>query len=408
MRITDFRELPPGLPSAILFFGIVLIGALYIIIAKMAGFPAVAVTAVPILIMVCYALLLALARLCRLHDDQAGDNLYYMGFLFTLTSLAVSLYQFSATGLAEQIVQNFGIAIASTIVGIALRIFFNQMRRDPQEVEHTARLELADAARRVRRELDATILEFSYFRRTTQQSITEALGEVTAALNEAKGRVVTELDAFASAAKKPLEEAVGQSSAVLKEASGGLSQVIEATALRVQGAGNELSTALREARVQTTAELEAFAKASKTPLQDAAGQSGAIIQGLGERVAETISAATRQIQGAGSDLSRSAAAMAKSLDSVVAKLAAMKTPEQIIEIKLNPTISGLSRAVNNFAKNAELQAQAVDTNLAQTRALSAQIAALVEKMGTERVEPPPVSHANGTPHTDAPGRDLTV
>ena len=101
-----------------------------------------------------------------------------MGFLFTLTSLAVSLYQFSAAGSAEQIVQNFGIAIASTIAGIALRIFFNQMRRDPVEVEATARLELAEASRRVKRELESTILEFGYFRRMTQQSVSDALDEV--------------------------------------------------------------------------------------------------------------------------------------------------------------------------------------------------------------------------------------
>jgi hypothetical protein len=100
-----------------------------------------------------------------------------MGFLFTLTSLAVSLYQFSAEGSAEQIVKNFGIAIASTIAGITLRILFNQMRRDPVEVEATARLELAEASRRVKRELDSTVLEFSYFRRMTQQSMSDALDE---------------------------------------------------------------------------------------------------------------------------------------------------------------------------------------------------------------------------------------
>jgi len=73
------------------------------------------------------------SRNLRLRDDQSGDNLYYMGFLFTLTSLGVSLYQFSVERAAEEIVQNFGIAIASTITGIALRVVFNQMRRDPVE-----------------------------------------------------------------------------------------------------------------------------------------------------------------------------------------------------------------------------------------------------------------------------------
>ena len=158
--------LPPGMISGLLFFAVVITGSGYIIISKLNDFGALAVTSVPVLIMIGYAVLLG-ARLFRLRDDQAGDNLYYMGFLFTLTSLAVSLYQFSAAGSAEQIVQNFGIAIASTIAGITLRILFNQMRRDPVEVEATARMELAEASRRVKRELESVLLEFGYFRRMT-------------------------------------------------------------------------------------------------------------------------------------------------------------------------------------------------------------------------------------------------
>jgi methyl-accepting chemotaxis protein len=176
--------LPPGLISGLLFFGVVITGSGYIIISKLNDFGALAVTAVPVLIMIGYAVLLG-ARLFRLRDDQAGDNLYYMGFLFTLTSLAVSLYQFSAAGSAEQIVQNFGIAIASTIAGITLRILFNQMRRDPVEVEATARMELAEASRRVKRELESVMLEFGYFRRATQQSVTDAFDEAQESIGKA-------------------------------------------------------------------------------------------------------------------------------------------------------------------------------------------------------------------------------
>src|SRR5438552_3145827 len=175
----------PGLLSGLLFFAVVIVGCAYIVFSKLQSLPAVYVTLVPVGIMVAYALLLGLARLFRLRDDQSGDNLYYMGFLFTLTSLAVSLYQFSEAGSAEQIVQNFGIAIASTIAGIALRIFFNQMRRDPIEVEHTARLELADASRRVKRELESTVLEFGYFRRAAQQSLGDELEEIVEVLTGA-------------------------------------------------------------------------------------------------------------------------------------------------------------------------------------------------------------------------------
>src|ERR1700730_7714839 len=140
-------------------------GCGYIVVGKLAGIGQFFVTFVPVAIMLAYALLIGLATSLRLRDDQSGDNLYYMGFLFTLTSLGVSLYQFTATRAAEEIVQNFGIAIGSTITGIGLRVIFNQMRRDPVEVERMMRLELAEAARRVRRELDSTVVEVGYFLR---------------------------------------------------------------------------------------------------------------------------------------------------------------------------------------------------------------------------------------------------
>ena len=87
--------LPPGLSNGLLFFAVVIAGSGYIIFSKLNDFGAFAVTSVPVLIMIGYAVLLG-ARLFRLRDDQSGDNLYYMGFLFTLTSprgIALSVFR---------------------------------------------------------------------------------------------------------------------------------------------------------------------------------------------------------------------------------------------------------------------------------------------------------------------------
>ena len=108
--------------GALLFLGFVLVGAAYILWAKLGGVSAVRVIVVPLGLMVLYTLALGLARYFRLRDDQAGDNLYYLGFLYTLTSLGASLWQFSVEAGAEGIVTNFGIAISSTILGVALRV----------------------------------------------------------------------------------------------------------------------------------------------------------------------------------------------------------------------------------------------------------------------------------------------
>jgi hypothetical protein len=339
------RVLPPGLWSGLLFFAVVIAGATYIVVSKLDEVGAIYVTLVPVCIMIAYATLLGFARLFRLRDDQSGDNLYYMGFLFTLTSLAVSLYEFRTNqGAADQIVQNFGIAIASTIAGIALRIFFNQMRRDPIEVEQTARLELADAARKVKRELESTVLEFSYFRRATQQSLAEAVEEINTQLKDANGRIVGQLDEFAARSSKPIEEA------------------------------------------------------SK--------KSGDAIVHLNARISEALESAISRIAGEVGQLSQTTQQMIRSLESIVAKLNTLQTPEQIIEIKLNPMIQGLTRAVNNFGKYAERHAKAVDDNLKRTQEVSTNLADLVAFIRAARARAERATSAPDIGRTSAPSVNL--
>ena len=69
--------------------------------------------------------------------DEEGDNLYYLGLLFTLISLMFTLVElFGATnnalGNAEKIralLENFGIALSSTVVGIAGRVALQNWQR---------------------------------------------------------------------------------------------------------------------------------------------------------------------------------------------------------------------------------------------------------------------------------------
>jgi hypothetical protein len=309
-------SLPPGLVNGLLFFAVVIFGSGYIILSKLNDFGALAVTAVPVLIMIGYAVLLG-ARLFRLRDDQSGDNLYYMGFLFTLTSLAVSLYQFSAAGSAEQIVQNFGIAIASTIAGISLRILFNQMRRDPVEVEATARLELAEASRRVRRELESAVLEFSYFRRMSQQSVSDALDEA--------------------------RESIG------------------------------------EARAKLSGEIEKFVLSKGQPFEDASRRSSETLDGMNERTVEILEVSRRLVQE-GEQLAKSTGSVVKAIDSLLAELGSMQAPERAVETRLAPMIESLTRAVDLLHRSAERQSENIDINLRHTHSVVVAVNQLLQEI----------------------------
>lgn len=166
------------------FFCAFLLGAAGIVSLKFLNVPQVLVTAFPVTIMATYGGVIMLSPRLRLRADQAGDNIYYLGFLFTLVSLSFALYKFSPDEGAAQIISSFGIALATTIVGLMLRVVFNQMRQDPVEVERETRLELAEAGTRVRIELDQVALEMKDFRRGIQQSMVEAFLELREAVTQ--------------------------------------------------------------------------------------------------------------------------------------------------------------------------------------------------------------------------------
>ena len=221
-------------------------GSIYIILSKIAGFGPIYVTFVPVVIMVGYALLIWLPRSLRLRDDQAGDNVYYMGFLFTLTSLGVSLYQFNASRAAEEIVQNFGIAIGSTITGIALRVIFNQMRLDPVEIERTMRLELAEAARRVRRELDSTVVEFGYVRRSAHQAAADSFKLVAEKFDDVSANLLASMATVAAKSAEPLEAASRRAADMVERLS---NTVVEALAGSIEQMASETER-FRQARTR--------------------------------------------------------------------------------------------------------------------------------------------------------------
>ena len=268
--------------GAFLFLAFVLAGSGYIIWAKAVthGLSPYIVTGVPLALMLAYATLLLLARYFRLRDDQSGDNLYYLGFLYTLTSLGVSLWLFS--------VNDGGIAIATTILGIALRVVVNQMRQDPIEVESIARLELADAARNVRQELDSAAFEFASFRRAMAQMLEEALQEQRGHAERLAKQIFETLGEIPARTAEPLAEASKRSRDQIQE----------------------LATALIE------------------------------------RLKETGQTLTRQEE----TLASTAAGVSASLEELTNRLKAMQTPDHVIEVKLQPFIQGFTKAVNNHAK----------------------------------------------------------
>lgn len=191
------------------------------------------VTASIVLVMLIYAFVVARIPRLRVRLDQAGDNAYYLGLLFTLVSMAVALWEFGVIVLssdgsaaqnsgARQIIANFGVALASTIAGIFLRIVLHQMRVDPADVESMTRIELSDASKRVRASLDNVTNDLGRFhdevRQRTSDVVASLLKDTTdtsAAMSRDVQRATQELVESSSVANRAVIEQTTESTRLL-------------------------------------------------------------------------------------------------------------------------------------------------------------------------------------------------
>lgn len=163
----------------IAFIGTFLAGViLYVTLYVFLGLHQTIVTIAIVGVMLAYACLVYRVPRLRVRLDQAGDNAYYLGLLFTLMSMAFALYEFGeaqgGTG-TQQIIANFGIALFSTIAGIFLRVVLHQMRVDPADVEAMTRIDLAEASKRVQAILNTVTSDLGRFHDEVRQRSTDVV-----------------------------------------------------------------------------------------------------------------------------------------------------------------------------------------------------------------------------------------
>lgn len=374
-------------------------GAIGIISLKVLGLPQPVVTLFPLGVMALYALILWRAPRLQLRDDQAGDNIYYLGFLYTLVSLSHALYVFTPEAGAGQIIGNFGIALATTIFGLALRVVFNQMRQDPVEVEREARLELAAASSRLRTELDGVVLDMNHFRRATQQSIAEGFEALLAKASEGVGKNATRFEETAAAMMEKLGqafEAFTANSTRLNDISANVVTAIEFLIDRVEkieAPADLLTTklepaleAIREAgeeikkRVRgDERQMARLAKAIETSISGAEGLS-ARAEALG-----TIAAQAGANIEALNNQARDNQAIQSSLFELMSQAEKLVSGQSAAAQTMQQTVEGLAGRIGQIAAGWERESQAVIEQVAaQGTAARSQIAENVGALQAEQ------------------------
>jgi hypothetical protein len=358
------------------FVAVALAGCIGIIAGKLLGLPALAVTGGAVAVMVIYAGLMWRAIAGRVRADQAGDNLYYLGLLFTLTGLAHAIFTFDPENHSTAIVEGFGIALATTIFGLMLRVFFNQVRVDLVEIEDRARKDLAEAAAELKAELKQIVVEMNDFGRQTRQSLAEAVSgvehgmiatvkEAGAGLAKLSSKAEEKVTAAFSSLETCTDELVGST----KEASAAIAE----NAKTLRGSVKAFDTAA--AKLGTLAENAERTAATSQRLVEEAEQARSTQQSVAATAAEL----QKQVETVSSLLSDVRASLEAAVARQDERLSKLENAPVLAAEQVTKLIAGLERRIGaEIANVAEANSQAVQ---AQVASLEAAVATMREHNG---------------------------
>lgn len=361
-------------------------GAALIVLAKALSVPPLIVALCAAAAIVVYAIIVQRTGTGRLRSDQAGDNCYYLGLIYTLASLAYAIFTFDPAGTATTIIQGFGVALATTIIGLVLRVYFNQSRPDIAESETSARLELAAAAGKLKAELSRSVVSMNDFSRQTRQSLEELRDEIITsvqttkqtaetALNEASAQatsaVIEQSDLTVSRSKKlstatdkivggmenhaaklsdltGSQTAVAASLAALEQAATNSQRILETLAVRSEEIGQSHTEA-----VGTSRELGVAAAALQNQVESLGGSVGRLEAALTQKI-EDVQSIPRGVADAAID------AMSSAIERVRTDL------QSIVEAQAS-IVAGLADHAQGGADMVSRHNQALETELARSR-----------------------------------------
>ena len=206
MRKVNFRssqiKLVSDYPDQVFFASTFIIGSLFITFLKNWNVASQWLSLTSMItsmgLIIVYAVVSRTVHTFRLSSERVGDNCYYLGFLFTLVSLSNALYSFGYgdDDTINYVISNFGIALGSTIVGMLMRVMFNQMKIEPEQIEERIKENLTDTGHRLTGEIENVIGEMNSLSSTLKNSMAEALESTDTLLKDSKKRHASLVDSI--------------------------------------------------------------------------------------------------------------------------------------------------------------------------------------------------------------------
>lgn len=192
-------------------------------------------------------------------DEKFADSCYYLGFIFTISSIIVSLFDLPnlQTNLSDISVR-FGAAMVSTVLGLIVRVYLVNFKKDTSDLTNEIEAQLIESANNFRIHLELAVEQFKTFELAVDNAVKDTVARVEVSIEKtAEGFSQEFKDTFTLISER-IGLAADQSSLHLKELAVVTTQAADQSSNHISEVSVEMSKALKSFSGVIMADMKKF------------------------------------------------------------------------------------------------------------------------------------------------------
>lgn len=350
--------------------------------------------AVPISIMVVY---MVIGHFCREDDvsmEKFADSCYYLGFIFTITSIIVSLFDLPNLGAGDgmrNIAVRFGAAMISTVLGMGVRVYLVSFRKDTSDAIRDVEDAVLDSSRMLVTQLGSIMDTLKQFEqqvgdaaKLTVENVNrqvEALGTNYAeSLNSFYVKVTEENKVAFAALLDEVKVATTRLADSVDNYSGGMKGNLESIERKV----TEFANAVTNRLANTTFPDDFFAREFKGPLAQLRDEAAILGQSV-RTVSSEVEASSSTLAAVLNKIMTKTKKTEAALDAVVSLSEQQQTIVTNADLQLNSLVKVAER-LEQVDAAIKCSVLAISSNSNVSSDLLAKVASLSNESSSLRIE----------------------
>lgn len=263
-----------------------------------------------------------------LTDEKFADTCYYMGFIFTITSIVIGLFGLEEVGKNfAQIAFRFGAAMVSTLIGLIARVYLVSFKLDTNSAFDSAEDALIRGSQAFVAKLRAASDQYSKFESRVTASTNLVEEHVRERFEKLSGQYSDQLQAHFEVQQQELGKLINAAMKNMAEATASMTSAVEPLKIRVTQATDELEGRLTKFQEEMNQRLLTI-KFPDDYFSDRLAKPVSELSNALSNVTAQVGAVADEVKSSSATLGRAITSLNKKLESGESNLTAIEAVVQ--------------------------------------------------------------------------------